>query len=102
MLLDVILSEPDLIWLATSEEKMAHVSPFTAIAKDPREWRTFLERHVIFLAALPTWTVRVVNLLTWPPTGCVSSTTSMGPALALRRTVSRRPPPLLRNSRRRW
>src|SRR4029450_6889426 len=34
MLLDVILKEPDLVWLATSEEKMTHVSTFTAIAKD--------------------------------------------------------------------
>jgi RadC-like JAB domain len=28
MLLDVILREPDLVWLATSEEKMTHVSAF--------------------------------------------------------------------------
>jgi hypothetical protein len=34
MLLDVILKEPDLVWLATSEEKMTHVSAFTAITKD--------------------------------------------------------------------
>ena len=34
MLLDVILREPDLVWLATSEEKMTHVSAFTAITKD--------------------------------------------------------------------
>jgi hypothetical protein len=34
MLLDVILTEPDLVWLATSEEKMTHVSAFTAITKD--------------------------------------------------------------------
>ena len=34
MLLDVILKEPDLVWLATSEEKMTHVSAFTAIPKD--------------------------------------------------------------------
>ena len=32
MLLDVILKEPDLVWLASSEEKMTHVSAFTAIA----------------------------------------------------------------------
>ena len=31
MLLDVILKEPELIWLASSEEKMTHVSAFTAI-----------------------------------------------------------------------
>ena len=102
MLLDVILREPDLVWLATSEEKMTHVSAFTAITKDSlpqmttpqgsyepvryfpdqapigihpdgrwivvclltqdarRELRTFLERHLMFLAALPTWTLRVV------------------------------------------
>jgi hypothetical protein len=102
MLLDVIVKEPDLVWLATSEEKMTHVSAFTAIAKDSlpqmttpqgsyepvryfsdqapigihpdgrwiliclltqdakRELRTFLERHLMFLAALPTWTIRVV------------------------------------------
>ena len=29
MLLDAILREPDLVWLATSEEKMTHVSAFT-------------------------------------------------------------------------
>jgi hypothetical protein len=34
MLLDVILQEPDLVWLATPEEKMTHVSAFTAITKD--------------------------------------------------------------------
>ena len=34
MLLDVILREPDLVWLASSEEKITHVSAFTAIAKD--------------------------------------------------------------------
>ena len=34
MLLDVILKEPDLVWLTTSEEKMTHVSAFTAITKD--------------------------------------------------------------------
>jgi len=34
MLLDVILREPDLVWLATSKEKMTHVSAFTAITKD--------------------------------------------------------------------
>ena len=34
MLLDVILKEPDLVWLASSEEKMTHVSAFTAIPKD--------------------------------------------------------------------
>jgi hypothetical protein len=102
MLLDVILKEPDLVWLATSEEKMTHVSAFTAIPKDSlpqtttpqgsyepvryfpdqvpigihpdgrwilvclltqdakRELRTFLERHLMFLTALPTWTLRVV------------------------------------------
>jgi hypothetical protein len=102
MLLDVILKEPDLVWLATSEEKMTHVSAFTAITKDSlpqmttpqgsyepvryfpdqvpigihpegrwivvclltqdarRELRTFLERHLMFLAALPTWTLRVI------------------------------------------
>jgi len=102
MLLDVILSEPNLVWLTTSEEKMTHVSAFTAITKaalpqlttpqgsyEPvryfpdqapiglypdgrwilvclltqdarRELRSFLERHLLFLAALPTWTLRVV------------------------------------------
>ena len=30
----LILKEPDLVWLATSEEKMTHVSAFTAIPKD--------------------------------------------------------------------
>ena len=102
MLLDVILKEPDLVWLATPEEKMTHVSAFTAVTKDSlpqmttpqgsyepvryfpdqvpigihpdgrwilvclltqeakRELRTFLERHLMFLAALPTWTIRVV------------------------------------------
>ena len=102
MLLDVILREPDLVWLATPEEKMTHVSAFTAITKDSllqmttpqgsyepvryfpdqvpigihpdgrwilvclltqdakRELRTFLERHLTFLAALPAWTLRVV------------------------------------------
>ena len=102
MLPDVILKEPDLVWLPTSEEKMTHVSAFTAITKDSlpqiatpqgsyepvryfpdqvpigihpdrrwivvclltqdarRELRTFLERHLMFLAALPTWTIRVI------------------------------------------
>lgn len=101
MLLDVILQEPDLVWLATPEEKMTHVSAFTAITKESlpqmttpqgsyepvryfpdhapigihpegrwivvclltqdakRELRTFLERHLMLLAGLPTWTLRV-------------------------------------------
>jgi hypothetical protein len=112
MLLDVILNEPDLVWLATSEEKMTHVPAFTAITKDSlpqmttpqgsyepvryfpdqvpigihpdgrwivvclltqdarRELRTFLERHLMFLAALPTWTLRVVipaHMAAYPP-----------------------------------
>ncbi len=106
MLLDVILKEPDLVWLASSEEKMTHVSAFTAIATDSlpqmtppqgsyepvryfpdqapigihpdgrwiliclltqdarRGLQTFLERHLVFLAALPSWTIRVVIPLT--------------------------------------
>ena len=35
MLLDVILKEPDLVWLATPEEKMTHVSVFTSISRRP-------------------------------------------------------------------
>ena len=108
MLLDVILKEPELVWLATPEEKMTHVSAFTRIAKDSlpqmtttqasyepvryfpdqapigihpdgrwiliclltqdakRELRTFLERHLMFLAALPTWTLRVERSYTSP------------------------------------
>lgn len=43
MLLDVILREPFPVWLATSEEKRAHVSVFTSIkTEDPtsqaRHW----------------------------------------------------------------
>lgn len=100
MLLDVILREPDLVWLATPEEKMTHVSTLTAITKESlpqvttpqgsyepvryfpdqaplgihpdgrwiviclltqdAELRTFLERHLMFLAALQAWTLRVV------------------------------------------
>ncbi len=101
MLLDVILREPDLVWLATPEEKMAQVSMSTSITPDAmpqmaapqgsyepvryfpdhapigvhrdgrwvvvclltqdgkRELRTFLERHIPFLAGLSTWTLRV-------------------------------------------
>lgn len=101
MLLDVVLAEPDLIWLSTPDEKLAHVSVLTSIKADAlpqaasplgsheparcfpdhapvgihpqgrwvvvclltqdgkRELRTFLERHLAFLAALSTWTLRV-------------------------------------------
>jgi hypothetical protein len=56
MLLDVILKEPDLAWLVTSEEKMPQEAR--------RELRTLLERHLTFLAARPTWTLRVLILPT--------------------------------------
>jgi hypothetical protein len=109
MLLDVILKEPDLVWLASSEEKMTHVSAFTAITKDSlprmttlqgsyepvryfpdqvpigihpdgrwilvclltqdakRELRTFLERHLMFLAALPIWMAYMGRVLKGTP-----------------------------------
>ena len=34
MLLDVVLADPDLIWLSTPEEKLAHVSVLTSIKPD--------------------------------------------------------------------
>ncbi len=101
MLLDVILKDPDHIWLATPKEKMAHVSTLADVkpealpqmaspqssvepvryfpdhvpigihpeggwilvcllTQDPkRELRTFLERHLMLVAGLRQWTIRV-------------------------------------------
>ncbi|MCC7416633.1 MAG: hypothetical protein IT176_05770 [Acidobacteria bacterium] len=63
-----------------------------------RELRTFLERHLLFLAALPTWTIRVVipahmtaHAMRFRRRGATK------PALAFRRAVRRRPPLVLRN-----
>lgn len=101
MVLDAILKDPEIVWLATPDEKVSHVSMLTRVQPDAmpqvkaprgslepvryfpdrlpvgvhpggrwiliclvtqdahREIRAFLERHLLLLAGLPAWTLRV-------------------------------------------
>ena len=114
MLLDVVLKEPDLVWLASSEEKMTHVSAFTAIAKDSLPQMTTPQgsyepvRYFPRAAShVPRRSANLDDPRCHPrshdrPRDAFRRRGATKPALAFRRTVSRRPPLVLRNSKVRW
>jgi hypothetical protein len=86
MLLDAVLAEPEFVWLATDEEKAAHLptTPSNAgrvpsekfpigidpngravilyLATNPQvdPFRAFVQRHFEVLQSLPAWTLRIV------------------------------------------